>query len=267
MMTDYLKTNQKSWDAKVASHYESAFYNVDGFIKGQTSLNEIELPLLGNISGLKVLHLQCHFGQDSISLARMGADVTAVDFSNEALKKGEELCGLTGQKVRFVHSDIYSLPQKLEGSGAYDLVFTSYGTIGWLPDLEKWSNVIAHYLKPGGHLVFAEFHPVLWMFDDDFEGVAYKYSKSDPIIEQLEGSYADPKSNNVYEHISWNHGLGEVFSALHKAGMIIEYFEEFDYSPYDAFRHSEEYEKGKFRVKKFGNKIPLVYALKAKLEL
>src|SRR5690606_5040157 len=163
---DYLAINKKSWNQRVQTHLDSEFYELPAFLKGKSSLNQIELDLLKDIKGKSILHLQCHFGQDSISLARMGAKVTAVDFSDKAIDAAKELCTKLGVDVNFLCSDIYELPHILDGQ--FDIVFTSYGTIGWLPDLQKWAKVVSHYLKNKGEFIFVEFHPVVWMFDDDF---------------------------------------------------------------------------------------------------
>ncbi len=158
---DYIAKNKTSWNDKTDHHYNSAFYDVDGFLKGKNSLNEIELKLLGDVSGKTILHLQCHFGMDSISLARMRAVVTGVDLSDKAIGKANELAQQTNAAATFVCCDIYDLPNHLNKQ--FDIVFTSYGTIGWLPDIDKWAAIVSTYLKPGGKFIFADFHPVVWM--------------------------------------------------------------------------------------------------------
>ncbi|MFT5512636.1 MAG: ubiquinone/menaquinone biosynthesis C-methylase UbiE [Bacteroidia bacterium] len=258
---DYLKINKEAWNKKTPVHFESDFYNNSAFIAGATSLKDIELPLLGDVSGKKILHLQCHFGQDSISLARMGADVTGVDLSDISIQKANELVEKTGVECRFIECDIYSLPEVLDEK--FDIVFSTYGTIGWLPDLDKWSHIVSHFLKPGGRLIFAEFHPVVWMFDDEFAGVGYNYFNDGAIHEQQEGTYTNPEADIDQEYVMWNHGLAEVISNLINNGMVLSQFHEFDYSPYNCFNYTEEFELGKFRIKHFENNIPMVYSLEA----
>lgn len=260
-MENYLEINRNSWNAKVDYHLKSDFYFVEEFIAGRTSLNEPELKLLGNIEGKKILHLQCHFGQDSISLARMGAEVTAVDLSDKAISEAKILANKCGVEVNFIESDVYNLSTILDEK--FDIVFTSYGTIGWLPDLEKWAKVISHFLKSGGKFVFAEFHPVVWMFDDDFTKVAYDYSSKEPIVETYEGTYADREANLSQEYVMWNHSLADVFQSLINQNLEIKNFEEIDWSPYACFKHTVEFEKGKFRINVINNKIPLMYVLSA----
>ncbi len=262
-MDEYLEINKKTWNDKVQSHLQSNFYDVDSFIKGQNSLNEIELALLGDVSGKSILHLQCHFGQDSLSLQRMGAQVTGVDFSDEAIHAANGLKNLLQLGSDFLCSDIYTLP--FIHKKKYDIVFTSYGTIGWLPDLDKWAEVIGSSLKPDGIFVMADFHPVVWMFDDNFEKVRYAYFKSDPIVEEEKGTYADKEATIHTTSITWNHSLAELFGALKHAGLCVDEFYEFDYSPYDCFNKTEALGDRKYRIKAFGNKIPMVYSLKARV--
>jgi 2-polyprenyl-3-methyl-5-hydroxy-6-metoxy-1,4-benzoquinol methylase len=261
-MENYLDINKNSWNARVEPHLESDFYFVDEFLKGRNSLNSIELDLLGDLKGKSILHLQCHFGQDSISLSRMGAKVTGVDLSDKAIDAAKDLAKQCGTYTEFICTDVYNLPNVLNEK--FDVVFTSYGTIGWLPDLDQWANVVSHFLKPDGEFVMAEFHPVVWMYDDDFEGVTYNYFNEKPIIETSEGTYADTSANIVQDYISWNHPLSDVLQNLINKNLVLENFREFDWSPYSCFRHVEEFEKGKWRITKFGNKIPMVYAIKAK---
>ncbi|KAA3631876.1 MAG: class I SAM-dependent methyltransferase, partial [Bacteroidetes bacterium] len=154
---------------------------------------------------------------------------------------------------------VYDLPNHLDEK--FDIVFTSYGTIGWLPDLDKWASVIDNHLKPGGQFIFAEFHPVVWMFDDDFTKIQYKYDKSDAIVETEIGTYTDGGETLSTECVSWNHSLSEVMTSLIKQGIEIVQFEEFDYSPYACFSHVEQVGEGKFRIKHLGDKIPMVYSL------
>ncbi|MCO6148809.1 bifunctional 2-polyprenyl-6-hydroxyphenol methylase/3-demethylubiquinol 3-O-methyltransferase UbiG [Flavobacterium sp. NRK1] len=258
---NYLAINKKAWNDKTDVHINSEFYNIPAFLEGKSSLNSIELDLLGDVKGKKILHLQCHFGQDTISLSRMGAEVTGVDFSEKAIKTARELTEKTGANARFICSDIYSLQDNLHEE--FDIVFTSYGTIGWLPDLEKWAHIISHFLKQEGVFIFAEFHPVVWMFDNDFNKIAYNYFKSDAIIETELGTYADPASVTEYEMITWNHSLSEVLNNLINAGLQINSFKEYDYSPYNCFRNTEALETYKYRIAHLGNNIPMVYSVKA----
>ena len=163
---NYIEINKQAWNKKTDMHIKSDFYDIDGFLNGNSSLNEIELKLLGNIKSKSILHLQCHFGQDTISLTRLGAIATGIDLSDNAINQAILLSEKTNTKVDFISCDIYDLPKHLDKQ--FDIVFTSYGAIGWLPDLDKWGQIISKFLKPNGKFVFVEFHPVVWMFDYNF---------------------------------------------------------------------------------------------------
>jgi len=258
---DYVEVNKALWNKKTAFHLHSAFYDNQRFIDGRSSLNTIELDLLGVVKGKSILHLQCHFGQDTISLARLGATTVGVDLSDAAVSEATKLASLTASNATFICCNVYDLPEHLDAQ--FDIVFTSYGTIGWLPDLDKWAEIIDRFLKPGGQFIFAEFHPVVWMFDPGFNKVAYNYFKDAAIIENNEGTYADGNAYINLAEITWNHSIAEVLTSLRSKNLSIDVFREYDYSPYNCFSELEEVEKGKFRSSKYGNKIPMVYALKA----
>jgi SAM-dependent methyltransferase len=147
--------------------------------------------------------------------------------------------------------------------GRFDTVYTSYGTIGWLPDLKPWATNIARYLRPGGQLVFVEFHPAVWMFDNDFTRVQYSYFNRETIHEEEEGTYADKAAAIKLPSYSWNHGLGEVLSALLEAGLRIERFTELDGSPFDCFANLVQGDDGMYRINGMEGKLPMVYGLRA----
>ncbi len=258
---NYIEVNRALWDAKTAHHIGSAFYNMDGFLRGDTSLNSPELELLGNVAGKTVLHLQCHFGQDSMSLSRMGAKVTGVDFSGEAIDKARSITAQLGLDTSFVCTDIYSLPGVLDGQ--YDIVFTSYGTIGWLPDMQKWAQVVSRYVKPGGRFIIAEFHPVVWMFNGGFSDIQYSYFNRETIVETQVGTYADKGASIEMTEIGWNHDLSEVMQNLINAGLCIDDFREYDWSPYNCFSKMVEVAPGQYQVQGMEGKLPLMYTLSA----
>lgn len=258
-MNDYKKINKAAWDIKTDIHINSEFYNNKTFLKGESSLKHIELDLLGDIKGKSILHLQCHFGQDTISLARLGAKVTGIDLSDKAIDYAKMMSKELGIDAKFICSDIYELPNILDEK--FDIVFTSYGVIGWLPDMERWAKVISHYLKPRGHFIMVEFHPVVWMFDEDFQAVDYSYFKAGEIIEQLQGTYADQDSDVQYSTVTWNHSLSDVLNNLIRANIQINRFEEYDYSPYNCFKHTIEIEREKYRIKHLDDKLPMIYAI------
>lgn len=259
--TDYSTINKSTWDDKVDVHMASDFYDMNGFLKGKTTLNDIELELLGDVSGKKILHLQCHFGQDTLSLAKMGAEVTGVDFSEKAIAKARALTQTLNLKAQFVCCDVYDTPKYIHEK--FDIVFTSYGTIGWFPDLDKWAKIISQLLKPGGKFVMADFHPVVWMFDNDFKEIFYNYFNTEAIIEDESGTYAEKEAPITTQSITWNHPVSELLNALISNGLELNCYNEFDYSPYNCFNQTEEFEPNKFRIKHLENKIPMVYSLSA----
>lgn len=257
----FFEKNKNSWNRRTSVHVESEFYNMRAFLNGENTLNAPELELLGDVSGKSILHLQCHFGQDSISLARMGANVTAVDLSDASIQQAKKLSEQLNVPVEFICCNVYDAEKYIDKK--FDIVFTSYGTIGWLPDLNEWARLISAFLKPGGEFIFAEFHPVVWMFDNDFKTIGYSYFNSGPIIEQESGTYADRSADLNQEYIGWNHSLSEVINSLAQNGLGVKSFSELDYSPYNCFRHTFEFEKGKFRIAHLADKIPMMYTLKA----
>ncbi|MBS2099279.1 class I SAM-dependent methyltransferase [Carboxylicivirga linearis] len=258
---NYIEINKNLWNKKTEIHYESDFYDVESFKKGKNSLNPIELQLLGDVEGKKILHLQCHFGQDTISFARLGAKATGVDLSDKAIEKAQQLNDEVGADATFIQSDIYQLPEVLDEQ--FDIVFTSYGTIGWLPDMDRWAQLINRFLKPGGQFLIVEFHPVIWMFSYDFTKVEFNYLKSEPIVEELEGTYTNNNADIKEQSVSWNHGLGEVMNALIKTGLSIADVQEYDYSPYDCFQNTVETDKGKYQIKGLEGKLPMLYSILA----
>ena len=261
MEDEYLEINRHSWNNRTDVHIKSEFYDLDGFQNGKTSLKSIELDLLGNLEGKSILHLQCHFGQDTISLGRLGADVTGIDISDKAIEHAKRIAKDEDSKVNFICCNIYDLPNHLDKQ--FDIIFTSYGVIGWLPDLNKWANIISGYLKLDGKFIFVEFHPVVWMFNDSFDKIDYSYFNSGPILETEIGTYADKTADITQEYVMWNHSMSEVVNSLIKNGLKLEELIEYDYSPYDCFDKTKKIEADKFRIKHLDNKIPMVYSILA----
>lgn len=268
---DYISINKQTWNNKTDVHIASDFYDMPSFLKGKSSLNSIELELLGDVKGKRILHLQCHFGQDTMTFSRMGAKATGVDLSDKAIERAREFASQLDLDTTFVCCDIYDAPKYIDetrgnaelSEAKFDIVFTSYGTIGWFPDLDKWAEVISHFLKPDGVFVMADFHPVVWMYDNDFAAVFYNYFNVEPIIEDESGTYAEKNAALTDKTIGWNHPISEILNSLIKSGLELNCFNEYDYSPYNCFSNMEEFEPNKFRIKHFGNKIPMVYSIKA----
>ena len=257
----YFEENRVLWNKRTIIHKGSAFYDVPSFLAGKSSLNKIELNGLGDVKGKKILHLQCHFGMDTLSLSRMGAQVTGIDLSDASIEEARRLNETLELDARFICCNVYDLKEHLDGQ--FDIVFTSYGVIGWLPDLGKWAELIAHYLKPGGIFFMAEFHPVVWMLDEDFQGVKYYYHNHELIVVDSEGTYTDRDAEIRHKEYSWNHGLGEVLNSLISHGLQISSMDEFSYSPYPCFNNLVQGADGNWRVKDLEDKIPMVYTVKA----
>lgn len=257
----YFEANKELWNQRTVVHKDSSFYNLPGFKNGETVLTPIELKELGDVSGKTMLHLQCHFGMDSLDWARRGALVTGVDLSDNAIQEATQLNKELGLNARFVCCNVYDT--SLHVKELFDIVFTSYGTIGWLPDLQPWANMIAERLKPGGVFYMADFHPVLWMFDDDFTHIQYSYENKEVIVTESEGTYTDRNADIKAKEYGWNHSISDLLNALIQAGLSINSFNEFLFSPYPCFRNTVEVEKGRWHIKGLEGKIPMMYSLKA----
>ncbi|MEP1488683.1 MAG: methyltransferase domain-containing protein [Algibacter sp.] len=257
----YFDTNKATWNNKVKVHAESEMYNLEAFKKGESSLMPYELKALGDVSGKSLLHLQCHFGQDTLSWSRKGAKCTGVDLSDEGVKLAKKINDELGLDAKFVCCNVLDTSKFVKDT--FDIVFTSYGVIGWLPDLKPWGKMIAERLITGGTFFMAEFHPIVWMFDY-LEGkpiMKYGYMQDAVIYEEYEGTYANQESKMISKEYGWNHGLSEVINALTEAGLHIEYLKEHDESPYDVLPNLVKTDSGMFVTK--DKLYPLIFTLKA----
>jgi len=254
--------NKDTWNKKVAIHAASDFYDLENFKKGVSSLNKYELEALGDVREKSLLHLQCHFGQDTLSWSRMGARCTGVDISTESIKLARELTTELDLDARFVCCNVLDTSKHV--SEKFDIAITSYGTIGWLPELKGWAQMIAERLNDNGVFYMVEFHPIVWMFDYTQKSpqMVYGYHQKDVIYEEYTGTYADPSSNMISKEYGWNHGLGDVITALAEAGLQIEYLNELDESPYNVFPGLIENEEGMFELP--GKMYPLLFELSAR---
>jgi len=259
----YFEINKDTWDKKVSIHATSEFYDVAGFLKGKTSLNKYELEEVGDVKGKSLLHLQCHFGEDTLSFSRLGAKCTGIDLSSEGIKKAKLLNDELGLDATFIESNLYDVPQNVDGK--FDIVFASYGVIGWLPDLKTWGEIISSKLKRGGVFYLIEFHPIVWMFDflQTPPKLTYPYLQKEVIYEEYKGTYTNKDANIISKEYGWNHGLGEVVSALTEAGLQIEFLHEFQKSPYNSFPEMEETEDGMYVLKENQRMFPLLYSIRA----
>ena len=238
-MDDYRRENRAWWDELAPLHVNSPFYKTGAFKRGENVLDPIVRERIGDLKGKRLLHLQCHFGLDTLSLARMGADVTGLDFSPNAIAAARAISEETGIPGQFIEADVLEPPANLTG---FDIVFASWGAIGWVGDLSRWMRTAAEAMKPGGRLLLIEGHPAMYALDDQGapDGpltVRYPYASAEPIIEETrgQGSYAAPDAVlKAQRTIGFAHGLSRIFTAAIDAGFVIRKFEELDRLPWDA---------------------------------
>ena len=264
-MDQYTKANQLSWDERVPIHVASECYSLDKFKAGRCSLKSVELEELGDVSGKSLLHLQCHFGMDTLSWAKQGAIVTGVDFSAQAITYAKSLAEELGLNARFVISDIFELPKNL--TGEFDIVFTSYGVLCWLSDLAQWANTIAHFLKPEGIFYIVDGHPAGNIFDDKTEGqlsVRYSYFNIGPERVECDVTYADWSAhleNRVtYE---WEHSIGEIINALIGVGLEIKFLHEFPFTFHKQLPWMFQDADDLWHLPDGDKRIPFLYSLMA----
>ncbi|MGJ8667452.1 MAG: class I SAM-dependent methyltransferase [Patiriisocius sp.] len=255
-------TNRETWNKKVAVHAASDFYAMEAFKRGVSTLNRFELDALGDVEGKSLLHLQCHFGQDTMSWSRRGAKCTGVDISEEGVKLARKLNEELQLDAQFVCCNVLDTSRHISEE-KFDIIFTSYGTIGWLPDLKPWAEMIAERLKPGGFFYIIDFHPIAWMYDYTVNPptMKYGYQQQEVIYEEQDGTYADGNSKIRSKEYGWNHGLGEVITCLVKAGLKIEYLNEYEESPYDIFPNLITNKNGMYELD--GGLYPLLFEVKA----
>ena len=255
------ETNRETWNQKVEVHAQSDFYNLKAFKEGATSLNRYELDALGDVKGKNILHLQCHFGQDTLSLARMGAKCVGVDLSDNGIALAQQLNNELNLDAQFVCCNVLDTSKHIKEQ--FDIVFTSYGVIGWLPDLQPWAQMIAERLKPGGFFYMVEFHPIAWMFDYTVSPpvMKYGYNQEEAIYEEYEGTYAEGDTPQMTsKEFGWNHGLSEVIQSLKDAGLQLEFFREHNGSPYNVFPNLVKNAEGLYELPH--GLYPLVYEVK-----
>lgn len=257
-----IEANRRLWEAWTKGHQRSEFYDVETFAAGKSSLAEIEIAGVGDVEGKSLLHLQCHFGLDTLDWARRGATVTGVDFSQSAIDLAQALSQRLNLPARFICSEIGRIAP-LEDE-QFDVVFTSYGVLSWLPDLTVWAATIARHLKPGGFFYMAEFHPVLGMLDDDGEEIAYSYfGEPEPIVTEETTSYGGAQHEPLACY-QWGHSLSDVFESLTAAGLTIESLHEFPFSPHQCYGFLVEYAPGRYVAQRYPGKLPLIFSIKAR---
>jgi len=272
-MDDYMKTNLDLWNEWTPIHEKSKSYDVDSFKSGRCTLHSTELEELGDVSGKSLLHLQCHFGMDTMSWAKLGAKVTGVDFSDKAITLAKSLSKELNIEANFICSNIYDLSKVLTdpldpNSDKFDIVFTSYGVLCWLPDIKGWAKIIAHFLKPRGTFYIIEAHPFTNVFENESYTTELKFDHSyfyspQPTRYEPDGSYADRSAKVINPSYEWTHGLSDIINALISVGLKIEFVHEFPFCNYDHFPFLEQGENKKWRLKENREIIPLMFSLKA----
>lgn len=265
-MDKHTEQNLRHWNEVTPIHAKSRFYDVKGFKAGRCTLMSVEREELGDVKGKTLLHLQCHFGMDTMSWARLGAKVTGVDFSDKAIELAKSLSKELGIEAEFLCCNIYELPRVLKGE--YDIVFTSYGILCWLPDLKKWAQIITHFLKPGGTFYIIEGHPFNTVFENEryTKELKVRYSyfhSSEPTKWEPDGTYADKDAKVTNPSYEWTHPLSNIINALISAGLQIEFLHEFPYWCEDHFPFMEKGQDGWWRLKGGKETIPLMFSLKA----
>lgn len=270
--TASLALNRASWDERVPAHVGSPDYAVERFAADPAHLSGVvrfDLPRLGDVAGLDVVHLQCHIGTDTVSLARLGARATGLDFSGPAVEQAAALAGRIGLDVPFVQSDVHDAVEVL-GAGRFDLVYTGIGALCWLPSVERWAGVVAGLLRPGGRLFLREGHPMLWSLDearpDGLLVVDHPYfERTEPTVWDDAGTYV--ATDTVFSHTTtheWNHGLGEIVTALLGHGLTLTSLVEHDSAPWDALPGRTVVDDlGEHRLADRRWRLPMTYTLQA----
>lgn len=269
---EYVAVNRANWDERVPAHVASPDYAVERFLKDPSFLSGVvsfDVPLLGDVRGQEALHLQCHIGTDTLSLARLGAHMSGLDFSEPALAQARELAQATGAEIDYVCAEVYDAPQAL-GEGRFELLYTGIGALCWMPDIDRWAEVVSRLLAPGGRLFIREGHPMLWAIDetrpDGLLVVDLPYfERAEALVWTAEGTYVQTEENFEHNitHV-WNHGLAETMDALQRHGMRITAFAEHDSAPWDALPgRMERLGSGEYRLRERCWRLPLTYTLQA----
>lgn len=265
-MKEQVEANRRRWDELVPIHAGSRFYDVEGFRAGRSTLLPVELEEVGDVTGKSLLHLQCHFGLDTLSWARLGADVTGVDFSVEAISLARRIAKENGIKADFIEADVYDLPSMLKKK--FDIVFTSYGVLCWLPDLGRWSKIASSLLKDEGFLYIVEDHPMASIAD---EGSRDRMCMAQPYFTdgkatrfEVQGTYTDRRASvenaTTYE---WTHTFSDIVNAIIRTGLRIEFIHEFPFGFFPRFQNMQRKEDGTYHFKDERMNYPLMFSLKA----
>jgi SAM-dependent methyltransferase len=270
-MSDYITLNKANWDERAPLHAASPGYATQALVDNPTHLSEVvrfDRALLGDITGMRGVHLQCHIGTDTLSLARLGADMTGLDFSSASIAQARSLAQRCGAQLNFVEADLYAAAEVLPRE-SFDLVYTGIGALCWLPSIDRWANTVASLLKPGGRLFIREGHPVLFSLNEDRQDalvIEHPYFEREaPLIWDDDSSYVDTdvalQATITHE---WNHGMGEIITALLAHGMQITGLVEHDSIPWEALPGQMSCAAdGEWRLDRDRWRLPLSYTLQA----
>lgn len=264
-MDDWIAANRENWDDRAAIHVSSKFYDIEGWLRDEPGPTARERDALGNVEGLTLVHLQCHIGTDTLRWARAGATVTGVDFSEAAVREATTLAqraGLAGRS-RFLQANVYDAADILGGE-RFDVAYVSLGSLCWLPRIEEWAEVVARLLKPGGRLYLHDVHPLTNCLDDDGERFAFGYFETvEPIIFEGDHTYTDGPALSRTTTYEWNHSLSDLLSALRFNGLVLDVFDELDWTVWAQFPWLEESGQGTWTIPPDRPRIPLAFALVA----
>ncbi|EDP46862.1 class I SAM-dependent methyltransferase [Rickettsiella grylli] len=257
-----IKTNQHGWNLRTSVHINSSFYDVEGFLKGKSTLNFPEREFLSDVFRKKLLHLQCHFGLDTLSFSRMGAETVGVDLSSEAINYAKILCKKSNINSQFIIGDVHQLSQYI-AANTFDIIYSSYGVICWLYDLDIWAKEIFKVLKKNGEFVLIEFHPILdYVYNGNISGKLQYFSDGQTVCEETTGTYTDRESPIKYSEYRWKHNLADVVSALLNTTMKLEKMKEYPYTPFKLFEDLDINNKFGWSNSSNKNQYPYLYALK-----
>lgn len=266
LVDERLEANRANWNDRVALHVASQFYDVEGWLRDAPGPPPRELESLGDPVGRSLVHLQCHFGMDTLRWARAGATVTGVDFSPAAIENASQLALRAGlsERATFVCADLYDAPRALAGR-RYDIVYVSLGSLCWLPDVAAWGAVVAQLTAPGGRVYLHDVHPFAQSLDDEGERVSYGYfeESADPFVAESDQTYTGDAGLGATRTYEWNHSLGEIVTSLTRHGLVIDALDEHDWTVFAHFGWLEERTAGHFTIGEGHPRIPLSFTLLA----
>jgi SAM-dependent methyltransferase len=261
-----IEANKALWNELTAIHSRGETYGMTAFKNGTKQLDPLVRAEVGDVAGKSMLHLQCHFGMDSLMWSRLGAQVTGIDLAEDAITLARSLSAEIGVPATFIRSNLYDLPSTLQGE--FDVVYSSWGVLYWLPDLTRWGQIIARYLKPGGFFYVAEGHPFLNTFYNEPDAINLRpqygyFPHLEPAYWPPSTDYADQTQTTSHPSYEWQHSVGEILDALLAADLRIEFFHEHSFLTWNYFPFMVKGEDGYWRLPPEYPTLPLSFSLKA----